>query len=95
MSRRFLFQVDARGRAFCDRIADEMIRRFGISEDEALGRINELWRGVDFEPQDLRYHETEEYWANDVYFGHGSLWWMNPPNLKPVPYPEDRGPDRE
>jgi hypothetical protein len=87
MSRHYSFTVDAEGQAFVDEVVDEMLRLFGIDEAEALARVNRQWSGVDFKPDDLRYHETAEFWANDIYFGPDSRWWMHPGNLVPRPRP--------
>jgi len=87
MTAKYEFSVDDDARSFCDRIVAEMMKIFSISEEEAVGRINRQWREVDFVPDDLRYHESEEFWANDIYYGHGSFWWTNPPGLRPTPYP--------
>ena len=89
MSSRFEFQVDAESEEFCNEIVNEMIKHFGIPESEAIGRINQLWKGHDFEGQDdIRYHEPPEFWAYDIYYGGDSYWWLNPPDLKPKPYKE-------
>ncbi len=87
MTGKYEFHVDDEARSFCDAIVAGMMRRFSIDEPEAVGRLNRLWRGVDFVADDLRYHETEEFWASDVYYGHGSGWWTNPPGLTPLAYP--------
>ena len=88
MSTRFEFKVDAESEEFCNEIIAEMIKNFGISESEAIGRMNHLWKGQDFVgPDDIAYHETAEYWAFTIYYGKDSDWWLNPPNLKPKPYP--------
>jgi hypothetical protein len=83
----FEFLVDDKSRAFCDEIIREMQSRLGVTESEALGRMNQLWKGVDFEGDDLRFHETADFWAMDIYYGHGSFWWTQPPGLKPIPFP--------
>lgn len=85
----FLFETDSESEAFCERIAQEMVRLFGISPDEAVGRINNAWKGLSIVGDDLIYHETEEYWANNIYYGKESEWWLSPPGLKPRPYVKD------
>lgn len=88
MTQEFEFIVDEEGRELCEEIISEMLRLFGFSRHEAVGRLNRLWRGNDFEgPDDIRYHETPEFWARDISYGHNSFWWTNPPDLKPLPYP--------
>jgi hypothetical protein len=70
--------------AFCQEIAEEMVRAFGIAHAEAVARINRQWSkpgpsgrvpriwilGVD-----LAYHQMPDDWAGDIYFGEGSRWW--------------------
>ena len=56
----FDFRTNQMSSAFCHEIVDFMIREFGFSRDEAVGRINRQWRGFDFlREDDIRYHEAE------------------------------------
>ncbi|MEW8987645.1 MAG: hypothetical protein AB2401_11715 [Bacillus sp. (in: firmicutes)] len=56
-------------------IAKKMMELFGISEKEAIGRINRHWRGETIKgPKDLIYHEDPEYWAKTIYYGKDSMW---------------------
>ena len=88
MTNNYSFKVNEESSIFCNDIVSEMTRLFGISSSEAVGRINRQWDGVDFlAKDDLRYHETIEFWANTIYYGADSYWWINPPNLKPKPFP--------
>jgi hypothetical protein len=84
---KFEFQATGDSLALCERTVSRMTELFGISVDEALGRVNEQWRGCQFEDVDLICHETDDYWANTIYFGHDSFWWLKPAGLKPLPYP--------
>lgn len=82
------FKTDEQSRAFCNKIAERMVSLFNISVEEAVGRMNRLWSGQSFiGPKDLIYHEDEDFWANDIFYGGDSLWWANPPGLKPLPFP--------
>lgn len=84
----FEFATDDKSHRFGEAIVEEMVRRFQISRDEAVGRTNRHWRGVRIVGEkDVVYHEDEEFWANTIYFGKNSMWWKNPPGLKPLPYP--------
>lgn len=83
---KFKFETDAKSQAFCESIAHEMVRLFGISSDEAVGRINKEWRNQSIVGDDIIYHETEDYWAKNIYFGKSSEWWLSPPGLKPKRY---------
>ncbi len=84
--REFTFKTDEQSRDYCELILQEMVQLFGISEEEALVRMNRTWRGLEFlGDNDLIYHEDEEYWANNIYYGKDSMWWTDPPDLKPLP----------
>jgi hypothetical protein len=37
---KFSFTTDSQSEQFCIEIADEMVKTFGISGEEAIGRIN-------------------------------------------------------
>lgn len=85
---RFVFKTDAQGEAFSERVVQEMVRRFGISEAEAVSRVNDRWAKLELtEAQHPIYHEDEEHWAKDIYFGHESFWWLDEANAKPLPFP--------
>jgi hypothetical protein len=32
-------------------------------------------------------HETADYWAKTIYYGHGVPWWRGEEGLTPTPYP--------
>jgi len=90
MKERFEFTTDPESAEFCEAIVNRMVALFGISTGEAIGRINRDWHGLDIAaPNDVIYHEDEEYWAKTIYYGKGSNWWLSPPNLKPRAYPEE------
>ncbi len=82
------FTTDAESKEFFDQIAGRMVALFGIEPAEAVGRMNRLWKGQSFVGTDtLIYHEDEDFWANNVYYGGDAQWWRNPADLKPLPYP--------
>jgi hypothetical protein len=82
----FTFTTDEQSESFCRAIVDGMIELFGITEDEAIGRVNRQWNGMVLIGDELAiYHEDEDYWASAIYFGKNSRWWNNPPDLKPRP----------
>jgi len=88
MNHDFAFATDDKSRKFCGEIVAHMVRRGGISTEEAVGRINQVWAGKDILGDlNLVYHEVAEEWAMDIYFGKASKWWLNPPGLRPLPYP--------
>jgi hypothetical protein len=84
---KFRFETDERAQEFCEAIANQMINLFGISIHEAIGRINREWHNNPIIGDDIIYHETEEYWAKNIYFGKASEWWLSPPGLMPKPFP--------
>ena len=84
----FSFKTDRYSLPFCQRIVEIMTTKFGISEEEAIGRVNREWNGRHFVGKThLYYHENEDYWAHNIYYGRVARWWMNPPDLEPVPFP--------
>jgi hypothetical protein len=87
---------DVEAMRFCREVTANMVRRFGISRREAVGRVNRQWS----EPNaggvaprvwivglDLAYHDTAEQWASKIYFGDQPRWWDPDADLEPVPPP--------
>lgn len=84
----FTFETDAKGQQFCQVIANEMVKLFKISINEAVARINREWKNVKLVgDQHMLYHETEIFFAKDIYYGHDSKWWKDEEGAKPQPYP--------
>jgi len=84
----FTFNTDDKGELFCLEIAREMVRLFKIPFQEAIGRINREWKNVDLVGDEHAiYHDTTDFYARDVYFGHDSKWWKDESRAKPQPYP--------
>lgn len=90
------FVTDAKSDAFCREIAAELVRLFGVSEAEAVGRINRGWRGLSIVGElNIVYHETPDHWAHLMYFGPDSYWWITGGKREqlglgpvvPLPYP--------
>jgi hypothetical protein len=84
---RYTFMTDEKSKSYCDEIVTEQVQRFGISEEEAVGRLNRV-----FTTDDLRGYEHELYreypedWAMSLYYGHA--YWLTPESeRKPIPYP--------
>ena len=62
--------------AFCLEIARAMRLFFGISQEDAITRINEQWKHTSLlGSDDLVYHETPDHWAKWIFFGEG--YWKN------------------
>ena len=92
----FRFDTDAEALDYLRGVIETMMTSFGITREEALGRINVVWSpvGAVTGPEDLMYHELPVYWANHFYFGKESCWWLDEdrrqelglPPLAPLPY---------
>lgn len=81
MERPWMFVSGTPLDAFAREIAAEMVRLFGITEDEAEGRINRAWGDVsEFDP--IVLHRPPEHWAYDMFFGHESYWWIRDENVR-------------
>lgn len=65
----FLTALDEGMLQYFREIADELVGRFGISQAEAVARINAAYEGADIDPYpDLMCHEEPDYWAYGLYF---------------------------
>jgi hypothetical protein len=67
MKEKLDFETDRQSAEFCELIASRMTALFGISSEEAIGRINRDWRGQKIVGNDIIYHEDEDYWAKTIY----------------------------
>ncbi len=83
----FKFDVQGQLLEYCREILREMMSEFGISYEEALGRINNHWAGQEFDCPDTVYHETTEYWAKRIYYKSSCKWWVKGAKLEAKPYP--------
>lgn len=87
--RKFDFPTTEEAYAYWCEIADRMVLYFGISENEAVGRINKVWGALNYMDEmrvNLLMHETVEYWAKTTYYCPGP-WWKDERNAKPRSYP--------
>ncbi len=89
----FRFATDEESVAYLRDIVETMMRSFGITREEAIGRINQSWADVPaVAGEDEIYRELPAYWANHFMFGKASFWWIRDrdahalPPLKPLPY---------
>jgi hypothetical protein len=91
---RFNFTTDKKSEAFCNDILAALIAKFNITPAEAETRLNRAWAGLKLVgAQQICYLETADYWANTIYYGRHSNWWMTEkernqrglPPLGPVP----------
>ena len=81
----FAFRTDAESEQYCHEIVTAMRRDCGVSEQEALQRINMLWAGHPFLGMDLRYHNMAETWAKHLFYGKEQLWWVDERGLQSLP----------
>jgi hypothetical protein len=75
--------------AFIRQIADEMVSLFGISREEATGRIRRMWGGQEFVSKYgsmALWHRMAGEWAHQIYY-NGQMWWLDGVELTPNPYP--------
>jgi hypothetical protein len=85
---------------FMEEIVHAMVTLFGISQEEAIGRVVRQWSHVaEFgEPVPsgvshvdtpslaiLLMREEPAYWAKDIYFGHDSGWWNDEEGIRAAP----------
>ncbi|MFI6042299.1 hypothetical protein ACIA8C_11730 [Nocardia sp. NPDC051321] len=62
-----------------------MIAIFGISEDEAVVRINARFVGQTLTGDDIIFHEEAGFWARDIMYGPESFWWNDEAAAKVIP----------
>jgi len=75
---KFRADLDKDAQNFFTEIAEEMMRRFEISEEDAVQRINNYWPDKKFHGEDLianiLYHESPDYWSQAIYHGRPDFW---------------------
>lgn len=80
-------EMSDKARDYIEEIIHEMLVWFPITRDEAVGRVNQQWRHLDYiGDSDLMFHETPVDWAKTIYYGKDSRWWLGEEGLRPVPY---------
>jgi hypothetical protein len=76
----FTFPVDEENEAYCLEIAKAMAFYFGLSLDDAIGRINKHWQHTTFAAGELLFTQTTEYWARWIFLGpetwHLPSYWI-------------------
>lgn len=64
-----------KARDFVEQVLHEMLMRFPIMRDEAVGRVNQAWGHLDhIGGKDLTFHESPDDWARIIYYGKDSRW---------------------
>ncbi|MEU8663983.1 hypothetical protein [Actinoplanes philippinensis] len=91
---------DDEAHTFCEDVAGDMVRAFGISRIEAVARVNRHWSEPDRPggetPREwivgraLQYHEEPAYWATGIYYGFEGRWWDPDGDRRPLPPPQSR-----
>jgi hypothetical protein len=85
-------RMSDKARDYIEEIIHEMLVRFPITRAEAVGRVNDAWRHLDYiGDSDLIFHEMPSYWARTIYYGKESLWWLGEEGLSPAPYDPPEG----
>jgi hypothetical protein len=65
---RFSFPTDRKSEQYCWKIIHAMVRSFGISQRDALRRVNVFWKGLPFVgDRDLGYHRVPAEWAKRIF----------------------------
>lgn len=81
------FPVSAKAQSYCEDIAEEMQNHFGISEKEAVDRINDFWSRNDLtDDRDIMYHESPEFWAYHMYSDNQRWWTISKEEIIPRKY---------
>lgn len=89
---------DAESVGFAERIVAEMTDTFGIDRDEAVQRFNRHFNQLPHPPgwtitngfaaSVAVYHDDRDgYWANTIYYGPESFWWVVGHDPEPLPHP--------
>ncbi|MEU7613614.1 hypothetical protein [Micromonospora sp. NPDC049204] len=85
-------RMSDKARDFVEQVLHEMLVRFPITRDEAVGRVNQAWGHIDhIGDKDLIFHESPDEWARTIYYGKDSRWWQGENGLRPLPYESDAG----
>jgi hypothetical protein len=85
--RTFTFATTPELDAYFDKVVDVMVRDFGVSEDEAVGRVNRTFGGYDVLGDKYLTHEWARDTAYQIYYGPDQMYWKPGATLTPVPYP--------
>jgi hypothetical protein len=84
-------RMSDKARDYVEEIVHEMLVRFPITRDEAVGRVNQQWGHLDYiGDSDLIFHEEPDDWARTIYYGKDSRWWQGEEGLPPAPYDPPR-----
>ncbi|MFC3964471.1 hypothetical protein [Nocardia jiangsuensis] len=82
----FSFDTDEEGIRFFSEVIEYMTGDLGISEREAVTRVNLKFVGMDLPQDHIVFHRSAEYWARDIVFGHDARWKPDA-DSEPLPAP--------
>jgi hypothetical protein len=73
---KFDMDLDEEAHKFMTEIATDIMQRFGLTEEDAVGRLNECWKGKSVkEPYFwLLYHEEPAFWSQTLYYEAHDFW---------------------
>lgn len=72
---KFSFPTDEMGQAFCREVVEAMMLFFGITEKDAIERVNQHWQHTAIAGEHIVYHETPDHWAKWIFYG--KAYWKN------------------
>lgn len=85
--RQFAFATNPEIEAYFNKVVDVLIADFGISEEEAVGRVNRTYGSYDVLGDTTLTHEWAKDTAYQLYYGPDQMYWKPGAVLTPVPYP--------
>jgi|HubBroStandDraft_4_1064222.scaffolds.fasta_scaffold1911616_2 hypothetical protein len=85
--RAFAFATNPELDDYFNEVVDVMMKDFGIPEDEALGRLNKVYKGYDAIGDTTLMHEWPKKLAYTIYYGPDQTFWKPGTVLTPLPYP--------
>jgi len=85
--RQFTFATNPEIEAYFNKVVDVLITDFGVSEEEAVGRVNRTYGGYDVLGDTTLTHEWAKDTAYQLYYGPDQMYWKPGAVLTPVPYP--------
>jgi hypothetical protein len=87
MKRDFAFATNDALEAYFEKVLAVLVADFGISEDEALGRINRSYGNYDVLADPTLTHEWAKDTAYQIYYGPNQAYWKPGAILEKLPYP--------
>ncbi len=85
--RQFTFATNPELDLYFNKVVDVLIADFGVSEDEAVGRVNRTYGSYDVLGDPTLTHEWARDTAYQLYYGPDQMYWKPGAVLTPLPYP--------